>query len=226
MFGHWMEIKTPKVHVRMGPIRREEMPRFVSADVGFGLQSYMVGRYLGHDRATTEEAEYAWWDSVIADKTKVVWGIYVQMDGRWTVIGCTSLDLDGFDRNQACSGFAMVDRQYWRRGIAKTSHLARTLYAFEEMGMWAINSGADTANFGSVKALQSVGYVQTGMRYGGKMVHGKAHDAMTLLVVNPAPNMWNAFWNRPKAEIPPEFHEARKVTRAALQQAHQFVTFL
>ena len=92
--------------------------------------------------------------------------------------------------------------------------------------MWAINSGADTANHGSVKALQSVGYVQTGMRYGGKTVHGQAHDAMTLLVVNPAPHLWNAFWGRPKSEIPAEFHEARKLTRAALKRAHGCVTFL
>ena len=94
------------------------------------------------------------------------------------------------------------------------------------MGLLAINSHANVSNTGSNRALLSVGYVQTGVYYCSRTVHGQAQDVNDYLLPNPVTPFWNLFWNRPKSAIPPEFHEARKVTRAALTRAHQYVTFL
>lgn len=67
------------------------------------------------------------------------------------------------NRRQAESGFSLFDRDHWGKRIASTAHLGRTLFAFRELDLLAIVSAAAAPNTGSRRALQGVGYVQTGI---------------------------------------------------------------
>jgi RimJ/RimL family protein N-acetyltransferase len=220
MFGPWMEVRDNKHVLRLGPIKREEMFQYVDSSSGFGMQSYEVTKYLNRTSAQTIESELAWWDNISADENERLWGLYLEIKDQWRLIGSSGLHFPARSRARATSGFLIFDRNYWRQGWAKRAHLARTLYAFDELGLISVDSSAAMGNIGSRRALHSVGYVPTGI------VHGRPIDVEQLLMVNPNKAAWNHFWSRPKSEIPQDFHDARLVTKAALERARTMVTFL
>lgn len=226
MFGPWMEVSDGDHVLRLGPIARDAMSTYVSELAGYGMQSYEVTKYLSNYAAQTPESELAWWDKVSIDANELLWGLYLEIDGQWKLIGSTGLHFREHSRERATSGFLIFDRSHWRQGWAGRAHLARTLYAFDELGLIAIDSGAVMDNHGSRRALRSVGYVPTGTTYHDGIVHGRITDTENLLMVNPSKGAWNYFWRRPQADIPTEFHEARLITRAALKRAREIVSFL
>src|SRR3954447_7894572 len=149
-FGHWMEVIDGDVRLRLGPIRREDVGRYVTADAAYGLQSYEVAKYLGVRFAMTPQAEEEWWDRASkADNPNLHWGIYVPVEGdevEWSLVGSTTLHLDTDGRRQAKSGFLLFDRSPGRRRIASVAHLARPWFAFHELDLLAITSNAAEAN--------------------------------------------------------------------------------
>ncbi len=192
-FGHWMEIVEGDVRVRLGPVRREDAHRFVAPSADFGLQSYEVGRYLGAASAPTVQDEEEWWDGASKNPDHLHWGVYVPEDGNgWKLVGNTTLHLRRLGR-QAESGFLLFDRAYWRKGVASTAHLGRTMYAFNELDLLEITSAADAPNIGSNKALTGVGYVQTGIRYANGVVGGEPVDTIQYLLPNPGSEAWRYF---------------------------------
>jgi RimJ/RimL family protein N-acetyltransferase len=226
-FGHWMEVVDGDVRIRLGPIRREDAARYVSADAGFGLQSYEVTKYLGLTFAPTPQGEEEWWDGASKTDDHLHWGIYLPSgDEDWSLVGTTTLQVKRDGRREGVSGFLLFDRANWGRRIATVAHLARTYFAFHELDLLAIKSSAADANVGSTRALARVGYVQTGVGWSDGFVDGRVVDALEFLVVNPAEESWRYFWRRPDATIPAEFHAARERTAAALERAAGAVTFL
>lgn len=224
-FGPWMEIREGDVHLRLGAIRREDARRFVSPEARFGMQSYEVLRYV-RGSVSTEQSEEEWWDRTSKAEDSMLWGVYVPGGGgEWTLVGTSLLNFKS-NRRQAESGFSLFDRDHWGKRIASTAHLGRTLFAFRELDLLAIVSAAAAPNTGSRRALQGVGYVQTGISYSLDVFDGKPLDDVEYLLPNPADEAWRYFWRRPDTEIPEEFHEARKLTLAALERAHKAVTYL
>lgn len=228
-FGHWMQVVEGDVSLRLGPVRRDDVHRFISRDVGFGLQSYEVGRYLGATSVPTHEGEQEWWDGAAKSDEHLHWGVYLpppDADGEWLLVGTTTLHLGRGGGRQAESGFLLVDRQHWGRRIASTAHLGRTLYAFRELDLLAITSAAYVDNVGSNRALTGVGYVKTGVRYADAVVGGRPIDSIQYLLANPQEEAWRYFWRRADDDIPPEFHAGREKAHEALRRAEAAVTFL
>lgn len=221
-----MEVAEGDVRLRLGPILREDAHRFVAPGSNLGLQSYEVGRYLGTGAAPTPQGEEEWWDGASKSPDRLHWGIYVPADAdQWRLVGNTTLHFRRPGR-EAESGFLLFDRAYWGQRIASTAHLARTLFAFQELDLLSITSAADVPNVGSNRALLGVGYVRTGVRYGNNVVDGKPVDTNQYLLVNPAEEAWNYFWRRPAGDVPAEFHESRSRAQAALERAREAVRFL
>jgi RimJ/RimL family protein N-acetyltransferase len=235
-FGHWMEINETTdagdVRLRLGPIRRDDAKLFVSADAGFGMQSYEVSRYLGMGPPPTEEGEIEWWDEQSKNKDILSWGVYVPNDStdedapEWKLIGSTALFFRQHDRRRAESGFMLFRREHWGKRIASTAHLGRTLYAFDELGLIAITSQAFSPNAGSNRALQGIGYVQTGTLYHEAIVNGKVVDSNVYLMPNPDEVSWRFFWRRPDTEIPQPFLDGRALAQRSMDRARAAVTFL
>ena len=225
-FGPWMEVREGDVHLRLGPIRRDDAHRFVAADAGFGLQSYEVQRYLGGPAVPTEQAEEEWWDKASKDEGSFSWGVYLpDGDDAWKLVGNTSLSFRR-DRRQAESGFVLFDRAHWRQRVASTAHLGRTLFAFRALDLLAITSSVAAPNAGSNRALLGVGYVQTGTCYSLGVVDGKTVDSVEYLLPNPEEESWRFFWRRPDCDIREEFHRGRDRAVETLARAARAVTFL
>jgi RimJ/RimL family protein N-acetyltransferase len=221
-----MEVREGDVHLRLGPIRRDDARRFVAAEAGFGLQSYEVLRYLGGPAVPTEQTEEEWWDKASKDEGSLGWGVYLpDGDDAWQLVGNTDLRFRS-DRRQAESGFVLFDRAHWRQRVASTAHLGRTLFAFRALDLLAITSSVAAPNTGSNRALVGVGYVRTGTRYSLGVADGRVVDSVEYLLPNPEEDAWRFFWRRPDSEIPAEFHQGRDRAIGALDRASRAVTYL
>lgn len=228
MFGHIMEFDVPQdgaedLHIRLAPLKREDMPAFVADG---GMQSQIVGRYLGRNFAPVEEDEYAWFDKQREAADQIGWGVFVRVDDSWLVLGTTGLS--GIATNtmfrRATSGYLVFRPDYWAKGIASHCHRARTLYAFEELGLSCIYSGVFEPNHGSAKALEKIGYVRTGINRNEGMHAGRFLHHVHYELINPAPWAWDAWWGD---ESPSQqWQEARQRTLTALEWARLNVHFV
>lgn len=221
-FGSMMRLHTDAgLEIELAPYTREEVVGFAD-----GLSRHSVTRYLSLRTAQTKELEEEWYDKMVHDNASRVWGIWVTEGGVRTLIGDSSLDaleLDGHIR-QATSGSVIFDHSYWGRGIASACHKARTLYAFEQLGLHRIKSAVLQPNAGSRKALERSGYTLVYTERNKAFVDGKLVHQDCLECLNPADWAWRQWWG---SDHPPlRSREARKRTEEALDWARTHVTLL
>jgi len=175
-----------------------------------------VTQYLNMVTSPTIQDEEEWWEKVRKNERNIVWGIY--LDGS-DLLGVTSLN-NISQNHSAESGFLLFDKRYWRKGIASTSHLARTYYATYILNLKTITSAVITPNIGSFKALQSVGYYQTGYVWGTNFINGKFMGQKNLQWIHPGHT--HLFFEN---GIPQELKPALKLARKALKRAKKEVVF-
>ena len=71
-FGPIMKLTTDRgLSVELAPFARDNLAVFVE-----GFTRSTITQYLSAHRAQTIETEQAWYDEMIKDKTKLVWGIW------------------------------------------------------------------------------------------------------------------------------------------------------
>ncbi|MEO8691415.1 MAG: GNAT family protein [Candidatus Saccharimonas sp.] len=214
-FGPIMEMPLGKDRIRMAPLSSEVMPEYIKDG---GMQSGLVTRYLGHMGATVLEDETDWFDRTRKDHSLISWGIYVKISDSWRLIGGTSLfDIKHYHFSLATSGCVIFRLEWWGKGVASTTHRARTWYAFSRLGLHQVNSEVYDVNIGSLKALQSVGYESLYRERNQLFVDGIFHDKISLTVTNPLRPMWTAWWHGDR--VPPRYEAARAKTQTALNWA-------
>jgi RimJ/RimL family protein N-acetyltransferase len=225
MFGPIMRFEARLgLKIEMAPISRTDMPVFIQAG---GMQSYEVIKFLGRSNAPVLEDEYEWFDNARADKDDVIWGIYVVDAGQRTLIGNTGLhDVNGAmfsPCKSATSGFMIFRPEFWGKGIAGACHKARTMYAFDMLGLVCIRSGVIFENEASRRAVESVGYaVHHSDRMSG-LHKGEPRRDYALMCVNPDKYVW-AYWWR-SSSPPKRWRDARVKTTKALEWARQNIEF-
>lgn len=223
MFGHIMRfnIEKSELVIEMGPLKREDMPEFIKYG---GMQSYEVSKFLGRTSAPVLEDEYEWFDKARGLQNDVLWGIYVVEDESRTIIGTTGLHSVGVENRpfySAVSGFMIFRPEYWGKGIAGACHRARTMYAFDVLGLVQIRSGVLCANEASRRAVESVGYVNeaTGRMHG--LYRGEPRYDYRLACINPEKYAWAYWWGKKRPGK--KFQIARTKTIEALNWAREHV---
>lgn len=221
MFGFPMRVTLDKGRIiLMRPMLEEEMP-----EVSLQISRYEICRHLSLRGAQSIEQEIDWLKSKYTDSSSVGWGVALAEDPEDTkgrLIG--SSGIEGIVDHRGESGVVLWDNTLWGGGIATAIHSARCWYAVNCHHLVAIDSGADQANVGSIRALKRVGYVQTGVDYNRGYANGKICHGVKLLWVNPVDHVWNYFWADSRA--PKQFVEGRKRAQAALGWAANHVTLL
>lgn len=217
-FGPIMRLQVNGLQVELAPLTREAMSEFVKP----GLQQASVSRYLSFHTAYTEQDELEWFDKTRADKSNLVWGIWVVEDGQRKVIGNTSLnDITRSHTHQATSGSQIFRTEYWGKGIAGAIHKARTWYAFQHMGLHRVKSAVIQGNVASRKALEKSGYSLVYVERNEQFVDGSLRGLDNLECLNPNEPFWSQWWHgdRPtKRSL-----DAKKVTIDALAWASKNV---
>ncbi len=154
-FGPMMKLTTDRgLSVELAPFARDNLAVFVE-----GFARGTVTQYLSAHRAQTIETEQVWYDEMIKDKTKLVWGIWAADGDKRQLIGNTALtEITKEHVHYATSGIVIADKKYWGQGIASACHRARTWYAFENLGLHRIKSAVIHGNAASWRALEKCGY--------------------------------------------------------------------
>lgn len=222
-FGPRMQLRVGELDIQLAPLTREAMSEFVADG---GMQDHMVTRYMMRRAAPVLEDEHEWYERVRSEKDSLVWGIWVVgTDGSKILIGTSSLhNISGEHFRIATSGSMIFRQEYWRRGIAKHAHKARTWYGFRQMGLSVIRSAVVQDNIGSSKALQGSGYEVCATKRNFVFVDGKFLHEDELECVNPDPLFWDRWWG--EDEVPANYQAARNRTLDALAWAEAEVKLL
>lgn len=220
MFGPIMETVSPGgVTLRLAPYARDDMAAFIT-----GMQSHHVLRYLTTN-VQTLESEHEWYDKNRQDPRSLTWGIWVQDNTGWTLIGSSALhSLNVHPIRQATSGSLIMCPEYWGQGIASTLHKVRLWYGFTQWGLVRIKSAVMDENIGSRRALERSGYFWHSQERNVKFVDGRLRHQINLECLNPADWAWSNWWNEDAPS--PEALEAQIVTIEALQWAEANVRFI
>ena len=219
-YGPKMQFAVGDHTVLMRPFRQDEAERFL-----VGMQSLPVIRTIGLWHAQTLENEEEFLKRTAEDENALAWAITVVSDEYpdGLAIGTSSLHLNRV-RQFASTGSVIFDRSWWRKGIAKHAHMARTYYAFTALGLLGLESSYLRGNEASSRALRNSGYDETGgfqLRF--KCIEGAWEPIVHLLCVNPLPGPWEYAWDG--VEIEPRFVEARRRTQSVLEWASNSISW-
>lgn len=220
-FGPIMRFKANDLVIELAPLNRESLVEFINP----GMQRHSITRYIGMDYAPVIENEQDWYDKVRTAKNMLVWGIWLIEGDKRTLLGNSALtDIERGHIRQATSGSMIFRSEYWGKGIASAAHKARTLYAFEQLGLHRIKSAVIQVNGGSRKALERSGYNLVYVERNTVFVDGQLRHQDNLECLNPNEPFWSQWFHgdRPtKAQ-----RDARQRTLEALDWARQNVKLL
>lgn len=217
-FGPIMRIEVGGLNIELAPLTREVLGEFINP----GMQQHSITQYIGMSSAPVIENEQDHYDKVRLAKDSVYWAIWLIEGDKRTLLGNSVLiNIERGHIHQAVSGSMIFRQEYWGKGIASAAHKARTLYAFEQLGLHRIKSAVIQANGGSRKALERSGYNLVYVERNTVFVNGQLHHQDNLECINPNEPFWSQWFHgdRPnKAQ-----RDARQRTLAALDWARQNV---
>lgn len=219
-FGPVMRLTVGELTIELAPLTKESVGEFVA-----GMQRASVTKYLSLRTAPTLEDEIEWFDRTRAERTSLVWGIWVIQGSGRLLIGNTALaDITKKHIHQATSGSMIFRKEYWGKGIASAIHKARTWYAFQHLGLHRIMSAVVHGNVASLKALQKSGYELVYVERNDVFVDGQLRHLDNLECLNPLDSFWGQWWHGERPT--PRLAKARQTTRSVLDWAEKNVELL
>lgn len=216
-FGHIMKLKTDTgLQIELAPFTREEVVRFAD-----GLSRLSITRFLSQTVAQSAETEQAWYDEMIDDQTRFVWGVWV-VEGERKLVG--GFDLKEIEREvlaQAINGIVLFDKSYWGSGIASAAHKATLFYAFKQLGLVRVKSAVLHGNDASLRSMVKSGFTTVYTERNTHFRDGKPRHQDNLECLNPDDWAWRLWWgdDRPTRKAV----EARAKTVEALEWAEKNV---
>ncbi len=137
-----------------------------------------VRRYLGTFHYIPDASqEEEWYESAVKEKDRYVWQIEY---GEHGVVGISSITHIDFINGWGVTGTIIGEKDVWGQGVGTKTMLLRARFAFDELGLYGLESFAFTENKGSVKALKKCSYVVEGVTPGRYYRMGKRWDIVSL----------------------------------------------
>ncbi|MGH2377730.1 MAG: GNAT family N-acetyltransferase [Candidatus Limnocylindria bacterium] len=109
----------------------------------------------------------------IGEAKDVVWWV-IEAEGK-TIGGVGIHQIDWID-SRAITGIVIGDKTCWRRGYASEAMALRTAYAFRQLNLHKLSSGAFMENEASKRALMKAGYREIGVEREHLWREGRWHD--------------------------------------------------
>lgn len=131
-----------------------------------------VTRYLKRPFPLAIDEERAWFKATGESKTIVYW--VIEAEGR--AIGASGIHNIDWLNAHATTGTVIGERSLWGRGYGSEAMRLRTDYAFRELNLHKLTSGAFMENEPSKRALQRAGYRETGIERQHLWREGRWHD--------------------------------------------------
>lgn len=137
------------------------------------LADQEVTRYLGVLVSIPSlEAEKEFLKKTGEAKDVVFWAI--EAEGK--TIGTTAIRSIDWVSGKGITGILIGDKTCWRKGYASEAMAIRTEYAFRQLNLHKLSSGAFMENEPSKRALMKAGYRQIGVEREHSWREGRWHD--------------------------------------------------
>lgn len=163
MFGP--VIKGEKVTLR--PPVDADVPRFVE-----WFADTEVTRYLGVAFPLSLQQEQEFIKHIGESKNEVWW--VIEAEGK--CIGASGIHRIDWVNAHGTTGTVIGDKSCWRKGYGSESMALRTDYAFRQLNLHKLTSGAFMDNAPSKRALQKAGYREIGVSHEDFWRDGTWHD--------------------------------------------------
>lgn len=162
------------------PPNKEDIPEMVRIFGSRQVRQYTPGRF-----PITAKQEEDWLERAEHETKNVVWAIEPDLkEQKGKLIGITSIaNIATMSRN-GTSGITIA-KEWWQKGIASTTHLARIWWAITDANLATISSSVLQPNIGSKRALEKVGYFVIGRQRAVEFTQGKYLDRYSLVWMNP-----------------------------------------
>jgi RimJ/RimL family protein N-acetyltransferase len=131
-----------------------------------------VTRYLAERFPMSLQQEEDFLRRIGESKTDVWWAI--EAEGR--TIGATGIHRISWIDGNAITGTVIGDRSCWRKGYGSEAMALRTEYAFRQLNLHKLKSGAMMENEPSRRALQKAGYREIGVEREESWAEGRWRD--------------------------------------------------
>jgi RimJ/RimL family protein N-acetyltransferase len=164
MFGP--VLRGPRVMMR--PPTEDDVPHFLR-----WLADTEVTKYLGFwNTVPSLEQEKDWIKKAAEDRNSVVWTI--ELEG--APIGNSSIRNIDWKNQNGETGTLIGELSRWGKGLGTESMRLRTAYAFNELNLVKLHSGAFMENEASKRAQLAAGYRQAGILRKHVFTLGRWHD--------------------------------------------------
>ncbi len=163
MFGP--VIKGQKVTLR--PPDETDAARFVA-----WFADTEVTRYLARPFPPSLQEEEAFFKRIGESRNDVWW--VVEAEGK--AIGATGIHQIDWVSSNAVTGTVIGDTSCWRKGYGSETMALRTAYAFRQLNLHKLKSGAFMENEPSKTALRKAGFHEIGVLREDIWRDGKWHD--------------------------------------------------
>jgi RimJ/RimL family protein N-acetyltransferase len=183
------------------------------------MSDWEVKKYVGRKGGIIEESEREWIKKAAEREDSMTW--FIQPEGDEKAIGNTALTHINNINGSCTSGCMIWDKKWWGKGVASLAHIVRTWFAGRQLCRSTITSEVYSLNHGSYKALEKVGYIQTGLQLRVRFVDGKYIDKKIFTWLNPTfvPVMY------PEG-LPEQYIEAVKKAEEALRKGDELIEFV
>lgn len=178
MYGMNMVVSHNGLTINLRPFAKEDISVLVKYFSSMKTHMNTMGLF-----GQTLENELEWYEKNRTDPDGCVWAI--QPEGSDEPIGATSLHHINSREGSCSSGIIIWRQDWWGKGVASATHLARTLFAADYLNQGIIRSSVRTQNPGSFKALERVGYTIWGTEPRSILRAGKWVDTYYLAWINP-----------------------------------------
>lgn len=131
-----------------------------------------VTRFLGTAFPLSLQAEEEAIKRLGESKNDVWW--VIEAEGK--CIGASGIHRIDWINSNAITGTLIGDKSCWRKGYGSESMALRTEYAFRQLNLHKLKSGAFMENEPSKRALQKAGYKQVGVTREDFWRDGRWHD--------------------------------------------------
>lgn len=214
MFGNTVKISNGNLSLILRPPNDEDIPGLVK-----GLSDWQVKKYLGAKGGILESTEREWIKEASKKGDSMIW--FIQPENHDKAIGNTALSQIKDISGSCVSGCMIWDKSWWGQGVASLAHIARTWFAGRQLGRSTITSEVYSPNHGSYKAIEKVGYIQTGVQLRVRFVDGKYIDKKIFTWLNPTfiPIMY------PEG-LPEEYKSAVQRAEEALEKGDEWIEFV
>ena len=153
--------------VTLRPADDADPPRFVD-----WFADPEVTRYLGRAMAVALYEEVEFLKRVGDSKDDVFWMI----DAAGRTIGATGIHRIDRLHARGVTGTVIGDKTAWRQGFGGEAMALRTEYAFRQLNLHKLSSGAFLENEPSKRALMKAGYREVGIEREHFFRDGRWHD--------------------------------------------------